>query len=670
MPPPKRSEKLSNKLSSVERDASYPENDIGENRARGSGLTRPDLDALDQMRLRLRVRPKPGEGAVDQALRLALRNGFSGLAPFLAIHDIGFKPSSFAEDLKKLAEMSGLPLELTSEWTMSPIGRRTVDFRGECIPRGALLPGYRRYCPCCFDEDILNAPADEPEESVAYLRGWWRLSIIYACPKHGCAMWDHCPECESRIPLGSLPLHRCPCGFDLRKAIPENLKADELAANQYLLGRFAIGERMESPMLDAIPAWQGANVLRRLGAAALLGKRETVKIAVGKLDRDIAYDQPPVTLGRLLSAGFEYAKDGSASLVSLMEKMIEGDQRLYKGPADMFGSKFRSWAIHEDNPIKEAIQEVWDPFVARHCRPTRRTNPTLGPRPAHLAVKPQRLHPLEQARFEAAVGRTFPPMMTRSDALAIGKSEGVLLSREQVRQRSGLRLQSFSKLVAACLIRPIWYSDVPHAEPYYADDVSAFFDSLAAHSRGKPPSRGRMFLRSAIIENGPIVAPILISSVLRGELEAFGALSDNLSTSIYVASRTVRRGRISALNRTETGSILGVDSDTVDQLVVLGHLGVAPDQECSMISVDAVVKFDSDHITAARLGHICSSAMAAGYIEDWLLGLAVPSILTPGRPAIFSRGAAIRAFYQNWSWDLEPPGLVSDTTFSVTTAAA
>lgn len=75
------------------------------------------------------------------------------------------------------------------------------------------------YCPACLASD-----------SIPYFRRAWRLSFVTACPHHGVALLDACPECSAPLaphrvdigPNGFIPgpdrVVYCPaCGHDLRK---------------------------------------------------------------------------------------------------------------------------------------------------------------------------------------------------------------------------------------------------------------------------------------------------------------------------------------------------------------------------------------------------------------------------------------------------------------------
>jgi hypothetical protein len=56
-------------------------------------------------------------------------------------------------------------------------------------------------------------------------------------------------------------------------------------------------------LFDGITIAQALDVMRRLGAAAIYGKRDEIRISVGQIDQDLSLIQPPRTLAALLQSG-------------------------------------------------------------------------------------------------------------------------------------------------------------------------------------------------------------------------------------------------------------------------------------------------------------------------------------------------------------------------------
>lgn len=604
------------------------------------------------MRLGRRVRLKDGEGAFELALRLAARHGFSDFRAFWKQWGVQLTMKSFASDVSRIVELSGLPYDQLRDWTLFPTQSRGFELRGERLFDG-LLPSYRRFCPVCWDEDIRNAPADEPLASVVFIRAWWRTTLMYACPVHHCAMIDRCVGCGSTISLDALPLDRCDCEFHHRTAQAIELPPENLVANSYVAGRLSLAAPLICPTLDRIPLFEVGNVLRRLGVAALFGRREGVRNSVGKPDKDIAYDQSPVSLGKLLSAGFEYARDGSQSLIKLLEKMIERDQRQFSGPTQMFGQTFRTWAVHEDNPIRKTIDEVWHDFVALHSPPKRwkRASRLHGPRIAHLAARPQLLHPLEQKRFETALGRSFPAGMSRKLALQLGKESGLLLTKADA--AGPWRWEAFTSIASTGLIPSAWYCDMAHADPFFANDLREF--SYKILSQAAPICEGNKTVSFfAILRKFPKSAPFQVANILTGAMPLFRS-DDQTRDRLFILGSTDLQDNTASVSRQSFAFVLGLDVSIVDQLIAKGIIAGLPHGDDLRVSLDEAWDFSHNHLTAARLAVICSTGMESATLEGWLIDLGVSPVSPGADSAIFPRADAIRAFYENWTADLEPP---------------
>ena len=78
-----------------------------------------------------------------------------------------------------------------------------------------------KYCPVCFRED-----------KIPYFRKVWKVVFYNICHKHKCRLYEHCPECKTKLDISKmhnneLPYTFCPqCGFELKrgKRIPIHKK--------------------------------------------------------------------------------------------------------------------------------------------------------------------------------------------------------------------------------------------------------------------------------------------------------------------------------------------------------------------------------------------------------------------------------------------------------------
>ncbi|MBJ7438038.1 MAG: TniQ family protein [Sphingopyxis sp.] len=585
------------------------------------------------MRLRLRVRQKEGEGALELALRLAARNGFSDLGSFLKVHRLNLDTKYFEAAIEKIAELSGIPGEALREWTVSPTPAYLM--RGEKLGNRHFVPLYRRYCPLCLAEDFRQSSAGEPIASIPYVRGWWRTSLIYACPAHHCAMVDTCSDCGSRTSVEAVPLERCVCGFQFKNATLSPLRPEDLIANEYVWGRLSKQEKLASPVLDALPLWQVADVLRRIGTAALVGRTEIENIPLGAVGAKSVFSLPSADLGKILSAGFEYAREGRPSLLKLIEKMTDGPQFYQLEPKQMFGKEFGSWASSSKNPIRAVIQEIW------------------GAGPVHLMAKPKVLHELEQARLEARLGYKFGGPVTHTDAFVAGRDAQILLSKLDADEWVGGERYIFHQFASAEVITPAWHCHGKSNEAFYLEDLQGLVDGINAVTRPIEPKNRIARLAWVIRKYDDNSAPVIIGRILRGELPVFRHGTGPFLTSFWAPGWAEPRGKeIRFLSRGDVASLLSVDLKVVEDLLTGGVLSISPDTP-NLIDIEHVTPLSRNYLTARRLQSICSTAMAPAAIDEWLKNLGVSSLLRPGCVGIFPRRMAIRTFYKYWTADLE-----------------
>ena len=80
---------------------------------------------------------------------------------------------------------------------------------------------HPRICPACIEENGLALAL-------------WDISAITVCPIHHIALFDHCPECNTRLRWNRPAVHQCHlCECDFRE-----YTADRLLLNDYRLSRY------------------------------------------------------------------------------------------------------------------------------------------------------------------------------------------------------------------------------------------------------------------------------------------------------------------------------------------------------------------------------------------------------------------------------------------------
>ncbi|WP_353346886.1 TniQ family protein, partial [Aquicoccus sp. SU-CL01552] len=142
------------------------------------------------------------ESPLSFAARLAQLHTGDRLVSFL--RDFGIKPEQMAVNdetaLTRLAEVSGVAVEVLRANAAVRVGKRTYDLRGELVTAEFLANPYTVFCPACLAED----------DRTGLRRGrWeWALSVVRTCPHHEIPLlrqaqgaWDDkLHELDRRVP--------------------------------------------------------------------------------------------------------------------------------------------------------------------------------------------------------------------------------------------------------------------------------------------------------------------------------------------------------------------------------------------------------------------------------------------------------------------------------------
>lgn len=204
--------------------------------------------------LLVRAVPLRGEGLRGYLLRVSELNG---LLPSLDLYRIlvgvGQHLTATRSTLTRVAEALSLPSELVKRldlealsWSDSKVGR----FAGHQIALARHRGSRCALCPRCIDIS-----------KVVYAA--WDLTAVTTCPRHGCWLIDHCPQCGKRITWRRLGVSRCVCGYDLAEAptasAPLELCAFTAIVEQRLRVELPTGEGSEYRFpeeLDTLPVSQ------------------------------------------------------------------------------------------------------------------------------------------------------------------------------------------------------------------------------------------------------------------------------------------------------------------------------------------------------------------------------------------------------------------------------
>lgn len=149
-----------------------------------------------------------GENVRGYVRRLASGNGFRRLLPFSEAFGLAhLGPESDEQAWERLARVTRLargdlePMRWRSAGPpRSGSSGSLLVVLGSPIAVVFLCPTLVRFCPVCLVED-------------GYLRDFWCVAYVAACPKHGCLLVEECGAC--RRPLGRATRSRlwsCVCG--------------------------------------------------------------------------------------------------------------------------------------------------------------------------------------------------------------------------------------------------------------------------------------------------------------------------------------------------------------------------------------------------------------------------------------------------------------------------
>ncbi|MDT3680537.1 MAG: TniQ family protein [Burkholderiaceae bacterium] len=156
--------------------------------------------------------PLPDESFAGYILRLAERNGYSGVADVLAaVTEIGGEPIADAFELRArpsalrtLSLMAtGLPSAL-SKYLRERLPDHASMIGDVRIRDDAHMDTYSQVCTSCLEER-------------GYVLEVWDFAPVVACPQHQVFLRDSCDECGARLKWSRSSLFRCgKCESDLR----------------------------------------------------------------------------------------------------------------------------------------------------------------------------------------------------------------------------------------------------------------------------------------------------------------------------------------------------------------------------------------------------------------------------------------------------------------------
>ncbi|WP_159875957.1 TniQ family protein [Aquitalea denitrificans] len=192
--------------------------------------------------------------------------------------------------------------------------------------------GHRRWCPQCLEEN-------------GYWKSEWLLSLQVACPTHQRLLHEACPACRHHVSYLHGSLYCCPCGADLRQALPVPANTRQLSIAAHLSRAFQRvvlrgkrehhAEYHPHPLLAPLHLAQLCDLLWVFGAYAL--HRPGVKPQKIANHGQIAVIQPFIAMAMHILEGWpnnfhrlleEYTKPTAGQTASLRIYLQEIHQAL------------------------------------------------------------------------------------------------------------------------------------------------------------------------------------------------------------------------------------------------------------------------------------------------------------------------------------------------------
>ena len=212
-----------------------------------------------------------------------------------------------------LADRLGRGEDAFRGWTPTEITKRKVVIAGEVIHRDDWTTNVRRWCPCCWRDDLRRTPSGRHAHWNIHRRFWWDVAAVGTCPLHHVRLEASCPNCGTGVTWETGSLTRCRNGHSLLACDGVRVPPETTLADAYVVGRLGGMARTSVPLLDGLTLAEACDAMERLGVALLGG-------ADGALSKFPADRHPEV-----FSAGFATARDWPHAFDALLDGMARAD---------------------------------------------------------------------------------------------------------------------------------------------------------------------------------------------------------------------------------------------------------------------------------------------------------------------------------------------------------
>jgi hypothetical protein len=396
--------------------------------------------------------PAAGESLLGFAARLAARNGWDALPPFL--NSLGLRVAApsrlpFEEDAAGvIASAAGLQRDAVDDLRYRSAGSEAVFFLGHALPDWMVVTGMRRVCIACLKEQPFH-------------RALWDCTLKTTCAGHAMFLRSACPSCQRDLGWQTTSVFHCACGFDLRTAEGTPLDASLAEASSFIDEIF--GCSTASSLEAELPPLDTGNLLQLLLQLGQLGSETDIAL------RPTHMIQQADRLAEVVAIGVQGLLPWPCSFHALLERIAARKEqrpgrfgmRKALGPA-------ASWiaSLQESNPIGRVVL----PEVRRHLdlqpcpEPTRMrlSYVTPGDRWITWTDAARRLG-CSRARLEAALanagvhlhksGRGQPTLVPASTLEAIQVEAADLIGLRSLARELGVRRDRVCGVLEALDIR-------------------------------------------------------------------------------------------------------------------------------------------------------------------------------------------------------------------------
>lgn len=420
---------------------------------------------------RLRVRPRPGEPAAALMARLALRNGYANPRQFGEAFKVRYDDVRMGRAIPELAMLSGLPEEDIAAWSPTFKSQHALVLRHQSLryPYDWSIGEdgvSAKTCPACLRTDLAGSAVDHgPRTLRPYVRAWWGMHDVFTCPKHRCLL----------VARDERSLDRFWESYVNRPT--ERVRSRDLAADNYVLGRMGVTERILVPVLDDLSLGDASAVLTWLGELATSG---TTPLDVRKMTFAEA--------ARIRSEGLRLATNWPGRIYARLDSILDGAPSSARGLKGIYG-RFYSRLYddrgnrdsHEGRDLLKRVLEYHAlgrvPFSEGETIFRKEPHNSLRVTIAHAAA----ICSVDAATMEAVVAafRLAPGAedrgrqegIVRDDVEAVRDLLAVSIGSHEAADMLGIDAAEFAQLKMYGIVKPMLDRDDPLLDRYDRLDI-------------------------------------------------------------------------------------------------------------------------------------------------------------------------------------------------------